>query len=184
MPFYSRLALVSSATALCAGAVFAQVPSTPTTATPVQGPTAPPGGAPLKGQIGNPASAPRPPAADVDPEKVRAAEAVTRAWVSLVDAGKYDESWSDASPLFQARVPQSEWIKAIGAKRGPYGAVKSRVFASIAPENAIPGAPIADYLTIRYSTEFEHGPAPVITEIVTAQRDPEGAWHVTGYGLP
>jgi hypothetical protein len=139
---------------------------------------------PFKGQIGNTVPGERPTAPALDPEKVHAAEAAAHAWLELLDAGKFEESWKGASALLQSRVSEADWQKGMTAKRVPYGVAKSRIFDSVAPGNAIPGAPIADYMTLRYSTQFEHAPAPVIGEVVTTLRDPDGTWRVTGYGLP
>lgn len=186
MTLISRIASALIVTVFSGGAVLAQTAASP----PPTGTPGPPSTPPLqpglqqKGQIGNPADSVRSLPQAVDPEKAKAAEQATRTWVELLDTSKYDESWRAASGLFQSRIPVAEWSKAISAKRGPYGAVKSRVFLSVAPGNAIPGAPIADYMTVRYSTEFEHGPAPVVTEIVTTALERDGSWRITGYGLP
>ena len=112
------------------------------------------------------------------------AEKDAQAWLALVDAGKYAESWSAASSLFQNSLPQAEWIKGAQSVRAPAGAVKSRVLKSITPASEIKGAPSGKYLTVQFTTVFEHmRKEPSAVETVTLQQGSDGNFRVAGYAI-
>jgi hypothetical protein len=47
-------------------------------------------------------------AADVKPED--AAQKAAEAWLALVDAGKYGESWEEAATYFKGAVTKDQWV--------------------------------------------------------------------------
>jgi hypothetical protein len=108
-----------------------------------------------------------------------AAQAAALAWLSLVDAGNYAQSWSSASSLFRQKVSQSQWQTAAAGARAPLGALKSRTLQSATPKSALPGAPDGQYLVIQFASSFEHKASAI--ETVTPMMDTDGKWHVSGY---
>jgi hypothetical protein len=111
------------------------------------------------------------------PEK--AAESAALAWLALVDAGNYAQSWNTASTMFRQNVTQSQWQAAAANARGPVGALKSRTLSSATYARTLPGAPDGEYVVIQFTASFEHKAAAV--ETVTPMKDQDGAWHVSGY---
>src|SRR4051812_8919436 len=63
-------------------------------------------------------------------EAEKAAEASASAWLKLVDAEKYGESWTETSSLFKGAVTQDTWKQQVMAVRGPLGRVISRKLKS------------------------------------------------------
>ena len=63
------------------------------------------------------------------------------AWVGLVDAKRWDDSWAAAGTLFRSQLPQAQWASAIAPVRGPLGAVSSRALKSVSKSKSLPGAP-------------------------------------------
>lgn len=116
-------------------------------------------------------------AADSDP----AADAVaaSRAWLSVVDAGQYGQSWDEAAALFKDHITKSQWERAVGDVRKQTGAVKTRELESAKPAHQLPGVPDGDYVVIVYHSSF--ATIPAATETVTPMRDPDGHWRVAGY---
>jgi hypothetical protein len=110
-----------------------------------------------------------------------AAEQGAEAWLAAVDAGRYGQSWTDASPLFRTRGTQEDWVHAVGAERKPLGAVKSRRLESARATRQLPGAPAGDYILLLYDTDFAARPADA--ERVTMTREPDGTWKVAGYSI-
>ena len=117
----------------------------------------------------------RPLAADGPAEQK--AEAAARAWLSLVDGGRYTESWDTAAPAFKAAVTQQQWQQALGAVRRPLGACRSRKRLSRRLVDSLPGAPPGPYVVLQFAAEFEHQPAAVET-VTPALAD---GWRVSGY---
>jgi hypothetical protein len=58
----------------------------------------------------------------VDPAVVDA----TKNWLALIDSSKYEQSWNEASKLFQEHVTQAQWANQTKVAREPFGAVVSR----------------------------------------------------------
>ena len=105
--------------------------------------------------------------------------AAADAWLKLVDARKYDESWETAAKLFKAGVEKGQWGKTVGAVRDPLGKVLRRKVQSKQFMTSLPGAPDGKYVVIQYDTSFENKKAAV--ETVTPMLERDGKWKVSGY---
>lgn len=99
-------------------------------------------------------------------------------WLRLVDDGKYDDSWTQASSLFKDHVTEDQWAQKVGAVRKSMGPVISRKVGSTRYMTSLPGAPDGDYVVIQYTTSFEHKKSAI--ETVTPMID-NGTWRVSGY---
>ncbi len=108
-------------------------------------------------------------------EAVKTAET----WLALIDAAKYDESWSGAANYFRGAVKKRQWIASLEADRTPLGAVVSRMERSVLQATTLPGAPDGDYVIVRYETTFANKRTAI--ETVTPMRDKDGTWRVAGY---
>jgi hypothetical protein len=114
-----------------------------------------------------------------------AARAAASSWLSVVDAGRYQESWEEASAAFRenmARFGKSVefWVKALGAARTPLGSPVSRSVIRVAPIDAMPGGPAGRrYLELVYDSDFEH--ADPVTESVVMTLDDDGVWRMFNY---
>lgn len=120
------------------------------------------------------------PSSDAAPiADTKAAEDAARAWLALVDGGRYAESWADTAQLFQRAVPKEQWAQQAAAVRDPLGKLVKRELRSATPRSSLPGAPDGAYVVLQFETTFEHKQAAV--ETVTPARDPDGRWRVSGY---
>jgi hypothetical protein len=108
-----------------------------------------------------------------------AADSAAIAWLGLVDAGEYAQSWATSAQVFRNAISQQGWVSRVSAVRDPLGAVKSRRISSSRFRRSLPGAPDGEYVVIQFSTRFEHKAAA--TETVTPMKEPDGRWHVSGY---
>jgi hypothetical protein len=100
-------------------------------------------------------------------------------WLSLVDEGKYSESWDEASQYFKTAIPEKQWLNSLEAFRKPLGKTISRKLKSKQYTKTLPGAPDGEYVVIRYETSFEHKKSAL--ETVTPMLDKDGKWRVSGY---
>ena len=114
-----------------------------------------------------------------DDARTKAAIAAADQFLTLVDAGKYAESWSVASNLFKSQVTQAEWVKKISRLRPIFGAVIKRTVKTSHFMESPPGAPDGEYVRIIYQSSFEKKKDAV--EIVTPSLDADGQWRVSGY---
>jgi predicted Zn-dependent protease len=108
-----------------------------------------------------------------------AAESAAVAWLTLVDTGKYDESWNTAATLFRQAISQEQWQSKVARARGSLGALKSRKLQSAALKRTLPGAPDGAYVVIQFASSFEQKTAAI--ETVTPMKDADGSWRVSGY---
>jgi len=107
------------------------------------------------------------------------AQASAQAWLALTDAGKYAESWQEASTVFKAAVTQTKCVDMITPARTPLGKVLSRKLKSVTYMKDPPEAPAGEYVMIRYDTSFENKKEAV--ETITPMLDKDGKWRVSGY---
>jgi hypothetical protein len=107
------------------------------------------------------------------------AMAAAEAWLAMLDAGRYDETWEGAAPLFKGAITKEKWQAAIDAARAPLGVVIVRKLRSAIFARTLPNAPPGEYFEIQYDTRFDNRPLTI--EIVTPMRDADGAWRVSGY---
>lgn len=100
-------------------------------------------------------------------------------WLSLVDEGKYSESWDGAAQLFKGAVIKEQWRESVSSVRKPLGKLVSRTPMSRTYATSLPGAPDGEYVVIQYSSSFEHKKSAI--ETVTPMLDKDGKWRVSGY---
>lgn len=142
-------------------------PTPPPEQTPPSVPTVPPQPTPL------------PQSAESNPQAEKAAVAAADAWLKLVDAGQYAESWAEAAEYFKNAVSKEDWQKSMEPFRKPLGALVSRTLKSTDYTTTAPGAPDGQYVIIQYDSSFENKKSAV--ETVTPMLDKDGKWRVSGY---
>lgn len=114
-----------------------------------------------------------------EPGKEKAAVSAAEKWISLIDEGKYAESWKESAEYFKNALKLEQWEQTVQAVRRPLGKLVSRKVKSTAYKTALPGAPDGEYVVIEFETVFEHKKAAV--ETVTPMMDKDGKWRVSGY---
>lgn len=112
-------------------------------------------------------------------EREKPAIEASKAWLALVDAGKYAESWEAASTLFRGAVTKENWVKLMEGNRKPLGKLISRTFGASKYMTSVPGGPDGKYVVVQYTTVFENKAQAV--ETVTPMLDKDGTWRVSGY---
>ena len=108
-----------------------------------------------------------------------AALKASQAWLDLIDSGKYDASWEEASLYFKNSIKKDEWISTIKGVREPFGKLVKRTFKSKQSVDSMPGAPDGDYVIIQYDSVFENKKSAVETIVPMLEKD--GKWKVSGY---
>lgn len=108
-----------------------------------------------------------------------AAVSAAEAWLSLVDNGKYEESWNEAAQYFKGAVSKDQWGQAIRAARKPLGKNLSREVMSKSYHTSLPGVPDGEYVVIQFKASFENKKSA--TETITPMMDKDGKWRVSGY---
>jgi hypothetical protein len=112
-------------------------------------------------------------------DKVQAATTAAGAWLKLVDARNYGQSYKEASSYFKSRIDENRWVTTVGPVREPLGAVVSRKLKTTEYKTSVPGAPDGEYVVIQYDTSFANKKSAI--ETVTPMLDKDGEWRVSGY---
>ena len=118
-----------------------------------------------------------------------AAQSAAESWLAGVDGGDYPGSWNGAAKALQSAVNQATWAQALGAQRGPLGAlksrsVKSRQLTDKPPVTRTVGGKVytwgaGQYVVLQYDSAFA-GRSASETVIVMADG---GGWRVASYSV-
>ncbi len=100
------------------------------------------------------------------------------AWVKLLDAGKFDQSWTAAGEGFHKNVDQPRWHDLIAAVRASMGEVVSRKVKDVQATRELPGQPDGDYRVVQFDTAFAKKAHAVETVVLAREGE---AWKVDGY---
>ena len=114
-----------------------------------------------------------------DSEKEKAAVSAAEEWLTMVDDGKYVESWKEAAQYFKNAVKQEQWEQSLQAVRNPLGKLISRQVESKTYMTSLPGAPDGEYVVIQFKSSFENKKSAI--ETVTPMMDRDAKWRVSGY---
>ena len=109
----------------------------------------------------------------------RSAQDSAKAWLAVVDSGRYAESWKQASSLFRRQVTAEQWGKALDSARSPLGKLVARAVRSADITRSLPGAPDGEYVVVQYDSSFENKKRGI--ETVTVMKDRDEAWRIGGY---
>lgn len=115
----------------------------------------------------------------VESEKVKMALSSAEIWLTLVDEGRYADSWNEAAGYFKGAVKQERWEEMLQAVRTPLGKVIAREVKNKSYHTSLPGAPDGEYVVIQFETSFENKKSAI--ETVTPMLDKNGKWRVSGY---
>ena len=110
---------------------------------------------------------------------LKAATYASQAWLALVDAGHYAESWESAAPWFQQKISREQWGQTMTSFRAPLGQLMSRQLMHADYETNPPDAPAGTYYVIHFRSTFAD--YPTVIETVTTMQEPNGQWRVSGY---
>ena len=115
----------------------------------------------------------------VESDKVKVALSSAETWLTLVDEGRYADSWNETAAYFRRAVKEDQWQKSLQAVRTPLGKVISRELKTKSYHTSLPGAPDGEYVVIQFATSFQNKKSAV--ETVTPMMDKDGQWRVSGY---
>jgi hypothetical protein len=109
----------------------------------------------------------------------KAATKAAQTWLSLIDNGRYSQSWKEASTFFQGAVSEKNWETSLGGVRKPLGKLVSRKVKTTKQATELPGAPDGQYVVMEFATSFENKKSAI--ETVTFMLEKDGKWKAAGY---
>jgi hypothetical protein len=108
------------------------------------------------------------------------AQKAGESWLSLLDSQKYEESWKQASSMFQSQVSQEQWTSALKRSRDPMGPMVSRAFSRADFPKTLRGAPDGDYAVFHFETAFKNKEG--VNERLTLVLE-NGKWRAAAYAI-
>lgn len=110
---------------------------------------------------------------------VAAAQSAAQAWLQLVDARRYDQSWDSAAAVFRSAVTKSQWAGAVKEGRAPFEPLGERTLLTATYTTQLPNVPAGQYVVIQYRTKAGRG--KTVVETITPARESDQRWRVAGY---
>ena len=107
-----------------------------------------------------------------------AAATSARAWIALLDAARWAESWNAAGAVFKSSISSAQWAGMAAGVRNPLGAVSSRTLLGDTRTATLPGAPAGDYEVLQFRTGFAQKPNMIETVVLAHEST---GWKVDGY---
>ena len=109
----------------------------------------------------------------------RAAMAAAKAWLVLVDAGEYKQSWLTANKTLKEQSKKEEWANYLKAIREPLGKVINRKVTRSRTVSQIQGMPDGEYFQVQFEVKSINRTG---MERMTVAKE-SGSWKVAGYML-
>jgi hypothetical protein len=105
----------------------------------------------------------------------------SRAWLAMMDQGRYGDAWEAASEGFRSSITREKWEIAAQEGRNAAGVLIARKLRTATYTRQLPGAPEGEYVAIVFDSRFER--RSIAIELLTAQRSADGRWRVAGYSI-
>jgi hypothetical protein len=107
-----------------------------------------------------------------------AARLAAEHWMELVDDGRYDESWTQASRRMQTGVSKKFWADGVREHQGKLGRLLSRklIKQEYAPQFNIGDGIVADCARFVFEESYEN--RTNARHSVAVMREPDGVWRV------
>ena len=109
----------------------------------------------------------------------KAAIQIAEKWLTLMDEGKFGESWDESSTMFKNSVTKEQWVETMRINRPPLGKVLQRNMKTKSYETNVPGKPDREHVAIQFQTKFENKAIGI--ETITPAKDSDGVWRIWGY---
>jgi hypothetical protein len=113
-----------------------------------------------------------------DPALTKEALASAQNWLTEIDSGRYDESYSEGCLAFHNKVTREQWDTVLKALRPPLGSLVTRKVASYSYKPDGYGGLEGECMVITYNSAFTKLPSDL--EVVVLKRE-DGQWRGAGY---
>ena len=101
-------------------------------------------------------------------------------WLTFIDAGNYDDSWSHGSTLLQSQQMPDRWQARMRRLHDAYGDISMRSVTGVSFSKSMPGLPDGSYASVRFQSSFFK--QRNATETVSLRFE-DGQWRPVSYTL-
>jgi len=114
-----------------------------------------------------------------DSGKEQLARESAERFLALVDSGKYQECWEDASALLKSKIDKEAWVKNLADSRKRTGAIQGRTKSKAVYSTHAMDSPDGEYIVLTYESNFTN--YQDLKETVTVTLDSDARWKIAGY---
>ncbi len=115
-----------------------------------------------------------------DQERLDKSSVAATEFFSLVDAGKYQESWDACSAYLKNEVEEPVWSKRLAAVRTVAGALIDRKQKDYTYTNNVGDSiPVGEYMVYHFDSQFAN--KDHLVETVTVMLEEDKHWRIAGY---
>ena len=101
-------------------------------------------------------------------------------WLSLLDAGRYEQAYAEFAPRIKETVLKDNFLRGAHARRTPLGRPKSRSLYQAKHTAKLIGNPDGNYQDLAFKSSFEHKAQAVERVVLTKET---GHWRILGYRI-
>ena len=106
-------------------------------------------------------------------------QSAAETFLALIDQGKYEESWAEASALLKDNVDAAQWAAHAGGYRQALGSLDHRLLDSIEFQDSLEDMPAGEYAFVVFDSTLADGSSAA--EMVGLVLDDDAVWRVIGY---
>jgi len=114
-----------------------------------------------------------------DTEATQKAVAAAEAFLTLLDEGKYAESWDTSAATFRSAVTKEQWQAAAGGVRSGVGKIQSRSVMTGADAPKAQSNAQGEFIVVKFMAKYSNLAAAI--ETVASMKDAGGQYRVSGY---
>jgi hypothetical protein len=108
---------------------------------------------------------------------VDSAKQAAQAWLALLDADRYEDTWTEASSFFKSQIGADQWVQRIQGAHSPLDSLRSRSLVAARYTESIPNGPAGAYVIAQYRATYG---AQETVETITLKKE-QDEWGVASY---
>jgi len=108
---------------------------------------------------------------------VDAATQAAQSWLALLDADKFEATWTQSASPLRSNIDATGWAQRIKSAHSTLDSLRSRSLVEARYTTTLPNMPEGDYVIAQYRATYGAQPA---AETVSLMKE-QGEWRVAGY---
>ena len=113
--------------------------------------------------------------------KTGSPQSAAEAFLSLIDEGNYQQSWTEASSWIRTHLDAAQWEAHVGNYRRPLGKVSSRSLSTVEFHDSLEEMPSGSYAFVFFDSVREGN--RTAKEMVGLMLEEDSSWRVIGYQI-
>lgn len=108
---------------------------------------------------------------------VDSAKQAAQEWLALLDADRYEATWTNAASYFKSKVGKKRWAQKLRGTHQPLDSLRSRSLVTARYTTSVPRAPEGEYVVAQYRATY--GSRSMVETLYLKKE--QDRWGVAGY---